>query len=226
MQGKDTIDTNETDAGGRSAYLRPRDAAAIVLIDRSAERWRVLMGKRSSRHVFMPEAYVFPGGRCDPGDHALPFSTDLHPVVLEKLRVGPPSGLSAARARAMALASLRELTEETGLVPSGVAPDLSCLRFAVRAVTPPGRVRRYDTRFFVAFTDEAAVDPAMARDSDELHDVRWLDIEGDPSLNIPKITRSVLMDVRTLLTTRPTLSLPDPVPFYRTLHGRAMRSIL
>jgi len=226
LQGKDTIDTNETDAGGRSAYLRPRDAAAIVLIDRSAERWRVLMGKRSSRHVFMPEAYVFPGGRCDPGDHALPFSTDLHPVVLEKLRVGPPSGLSAARARAMALAALRELTEETGLVPSGVAPDLSCLRFAVRAVTPPGRVRRYDTRFFVAFTDEAAVDPAMARDSDELHDVRWLDIEGDPSLNIPKITRSVLMDVRTLLTTRPTLSLLDPVPFYRTLHGRAMRSIL
>lgn len=226
MQGNSTTDTNETDAGGRNPYLRPVDAAAIVLIDRSADRWRVLMGKRSSRHIFMPEAYVFPGGRCDPGDHALPFSADLHPAVFEKLRLGPPAGLSAARARAMALAALRELAEETGLVPDGAAPDLSCLRFAVRAITPPGRVRRYDTRFFVAFADKAAVDPAQARDSDELHDVRWLDIDGDPGLNIPKITRSVLMDVRTLLTTRPTLSLPDPVPFYRTLHGRAMRSIL
>lgn len=216
----------DRDQGRKAAYQKPRDAAAIVLIDRSAGRPRVLMGKRSSRHVFMPETYVFPGGKCDSGDHALPFSADLHPGVLEKLRAGPPAGLSAARGRALALAALRELKEETGLAFPSAAPDLSGLRLAVRAITPPGHVRRYDTRFFVAFTDEAGVDPTAAQDSDELHDLRWLDIEGDPRLNIPQITRFVLTDVKTLLSTRPAPAFANPIPFYRTLHGRALRSFL
>lgn len=210
----------------KAAYLKPRDAAAIVLVDRSGGSPRVLLGKRSSRHVFMPEAYVFPGGRRDAGDRALPFSADLDPRVMAKLRAGPPAGLSAARGRALALAALRELEEETGLRAPGGAPDLSRLRLAARAITPPGFVRRYDTRFFLAFADETGLDPAAARDSEELHDLRWLDIEADSRLNIPAITRSVLQDVRMLLASRPALSLPERVPFYRTLHGRAVRSFL
>lgn len=209
----------------KTAALRPRDAAAIILVDRSAGNPKVLMGRRSSRHVFMPETYVFPGGKCDPGDHALPFSADLHPLVLEKLRAGPPAGLSAARARALALASLRELQEETGLAPAG-PPDLSILRLAVRAITPPGHPRRYDTRFFLAFTDEIGLDPANASDSEELHDLRWLDMEEDSSLNIPRITRTVLMDVKRLLTKHPAAFTAQPIPFYRTLRGRAVRSLV
>lgn len=225
LQGTDMTETDQ-----RTGYLRPRDAAALVLIDRTGNVPRVLLGKRSSRHVFLPDTYVFPGGKCDPTDHALPYSADLNPDVLSKLQAGPPARLSASRARALALAALRELREETGLHPSQ-APDLSCLRLAVRAITPPGHVRRYDTRFFVAFTDESGIDPRTARESNELHDLRWLDIQSDPCLNMPGITRSVYADVRTLLAKRTSQSLSDPafnnpVPFYRMLRGRALRSFL
>lgn len=213
-------------ASRKPATLRPRDAAAIILVDRSAGSPRVLMGRRSSKHVFMPDTYVFPGGKRDASDHALPFSTDLHPEVMEKLRIGPPAHLSPTRVRALALAALRELKEETSLAPQTQVPDLSCLCFAARAITPPGRVRRYDTRFFLAFADEAGVDISKACDSDELLDLRWLDMEGDLCLNMPGITRTVLTDVKTLLANRPSPIFSAPVPFYRTLHGRAVRDFL
>src|SRR5690242_12779091 len=48
--------------------LRPRDAGTLILIDRSGGQFRVLMGRRHMRHVFMPGKYVFPGGRTDPSD--------------------------------------------------------------------------------------------------------------------------------------------------------------
>lgn len=220
--------TERTDGKGetRHPYLRPRDAAAIVLLDRSGDGVRVLMGKRSSRHAFMPDVHVFPGGKCDADDHALPHASTLHPEVERLLRIGPPAGLGAARARALALTAWRELCEETGLTPEGGLPPLHCLRLAARAITPPGNVRRYDTRFFVTYTDEAGLNPAHMRDSDELHDLRWLDIEADSSLNIPQITRAVLEDVRTLLTNRPTLAFDAPVPFYRHRNGRELRDYL
>ena len=47
---------------------RPKDAATLILIRRDAAQPRVLMGKRSARHAFMPDKYVFPGGRVDPED--------------------------------------------------------------------------------------------------------------------------------------------------------------
>ena len=42
---------------------RPRDAATLILVRRDQAQPRVLMGKRSGRHDFMPDKYVFPGGR-------------------------------------------------------------------------------------------------------------------------------------------------------------------
>jgi len=53
-------------------YVRPRDAATLILIDRSGERPRVLVGRRHDKVVFMPGKYVFPGGRVDPTDHRIP----------------------------------------------------------------------------------------------------------------------------------------------------------
>ncbi|MEM1148553.1 MAG: NUDIX hydrolase, partial [Pseudomonadota bacterium] len=47
---------------------RPRDAATLILVRRDQAQARVLMGKRSGRHDFMPDKYVFPGGRVDPQD--------------------------------------------------------------------------------------------------------------------------------------------------------------
>ena len=43
-------------------YFRPKDAATLILIDRSGGKPKVLVGKRHDKVVFMPGKYVFPGG--------------------------------------------------------------------------------------------------------------------------------------------------------------------
>ena len=52
-----------TDAMGGHPNITPKDASTLILLDRSGAEPKVLMGKRHDRHVFMPGAYVFPGGR-------------------------------------------------------------------------------------------------------------------------------------------------------------------
>ncbi len=49
--------------------IRPKDAATIILVRRQRRKLYVLMGMRHSRHAFMPDRYVFPGGRVDRADH-------------------------------------------------------------------------------------------------------------------------------------------------------------
>ncbi|MGB8186236.1 MAG: NUDIX hydrolase, partial [Pseudolabrys sp.] len=39
----------------------PRDAATLMLIDRSGPAPRVLLGRRHAGHKFMPGKFVFPG---------------------------------------------------------------------------------------------------------------------------------------------------------------------
>jgi len=204
--------------------VKPRDAASLILIDRSAARLRVLMGRRGSGHVFMPDVYVFPGGRRDARDHALPFGADLDPLVLKKLLAGTEARMTPSRARALALTALRELHEETGLVAA--TADLSRLRYVARAITPPGNVRRYDTRFFLAFSDETQFDMTHLGDSNELQDVRWLDIAELSGLKLPRITQAVLEDVQNLMSADPSLPFGTPISFYFMRHGRFVRSRL
>jgi len=47
--------------------VRPSDAASLVLIRNRAAHAEVLMGKRARRHRFLPDVYVFPGGRVERG---------------------------------------------------------------------------------------------------------------------------------------------------------------
>ena len=46
----------------------PRDAATLMLIDRSGAKPKVLLGRRHASHKFMPGKFVFPGGRIEPLD--------------------------------------------------------------------------------------------------------------------------------------------------------------
>lgn len=209
-----------------SVALRPKDAASIILLDRTSGTPRFLMGRRGRGHAFMPDLYVFPGGRRDPRDHALPFRRDLHPLVTERLLSGSTGRRTVTGARALALAAIRELQEETGLFVKDAKDeaDLLLLRYIARAITPPGNVRRFDTHFFLLPIDEAGIATTDLHDSEELQDLRWVGLDEVPDLNVPRITQAVLGDVKTLLDTDPTLPYGMPVPFYSMRYGRFVRT--
>src|SRR5262249_1706263 len=106
---------NEVERDLSSPYVRPKDAATLILGDRSGSVPKVLLGKRHHGHKFMPGKFVFPGGRVDPADQHMPVARTLHPHTEAHLmkRLQRPS---AAKARAFALAAIRETFEETGLL--------------------------------------------------------------------------------------------------------------
>jgi 8-oxo-dGTP pyrophosphatase MutT (NUDIX family) len=223
----DTEQALENAAGRGTAVVRVQDAASLILVDSTSSTPRILVGRRAATHVFMPDVYVFPGGRRDRHDHALPFSGDLNPLVLDKLMTGVPPRMGPARARALALAALRELQEETGICATGAGgPDLGMLRYVARAVTPPGHPRRYDTRFFLGFYEGGVFDMSHFGDTDELEDVQWLDIATIFSLKLAPITKTVLEDVKDLMKLHPSLPFGNPVPFYTMRHGRFVQSRL
>jgi hypothetical protein len=67
-------------------YLRPRDAATLILVRQRGKIPEVLLGCRDAKHAFMPNRYVFPGGRVDPADARVPVATPLDRFVDERLR--------------------------------------------------------------------------------------------------------------------------------------------
>jgi 8-oxo-dGTP pyrophosphatase MutT (NUDIX family) len=172
--------------------MKPRDAATLILV---RGRCEVMMGQRAAGHVFMPDKWVFPGGRVDPGDARLPAASELTSETEALLRLGgvrrPP--------RAFALAAARETREEAGLVLGGEAgPDLARLSFVARAVTPPHRTRRFDARFFMADA-EAVLTNDQPVGGDELLHTRWFPLDEAEALDLPSITRFVLREVRARL---------------------------
>lgn len=209
-------------------YLRPRLAASLILTRTHSTGMDVLMGRRSARHVFMPNKYVFPGGRVDRADHTAPLAADLAEDVREAMaRVVPEN-----RARAAAVAAVRETAEETGLFIArtgafrsrhanwqpfrreGLAPDLSGLQLITRAVTPPGRTRRFDTWFFTADAS-ALADERAPTPSSELEDVRWVPLEEARTLDLPMVTHFVLGELD-----RVTPPAPEPVRWMRAVRGQ------
>ena len=217
--------------------IRPVDAASTLLLDRSGGSVRVLVGRRSSRHVFMPDLYVFPGGRRDADDRLVPVAHPLNPHARENLALRAGARCPDSRLRALGVAALRELYEEAGIAigtplagPAGSAlpfrPDLSRLRFLARAITPAGMIRRFDTRFFALFADEAGVDPAGATASHELEDLRWVDIFDHRGIEMPDITVLILEELRKSIQEDESLPFGRAVPLYHTQRGRFLRDIL
>ena len=239
---KAQIDAAEAGAlGGRP--MRPRDAATLMLLDRSGGGgFKVLMGRRHARHAFMPGKFVFPGGRTDPADARIAVAADLHPEVWQKLTAG--NRLTPARARAIALSAIRETYEEAGLLigakgpfatvkpdwqgfaEHGVQPSLETLRLVARAITPPNRVRRFDTRFFVAWREDVAVALPDGGPTNELEEIVWLPLADAKAADIPEITRMVLDDLEHRLAEDPELAPGGPVPFYRLVGKNFTRELL
>lgn len=179
-----------------------------MLIDRDRKRPAVLMGKRSSKHIFMPNVFVFPGGRKDSGDWRVKSRSDLKDEVITKLMERTHSRFSRATAHSLAIAAARELHEETSLHLSkdGALFDLAPLRFIARAITPLGHNRRYDTRFFCCFCDEVELNTSKLEDSDELLNLQWVDIQSPQNLDFAPITAHVLKHLKNTLSNDPSLS--------------------
>ncbi len=159
------------------------------------------MGQRGTSAVFMPSKYVFPGGAVDPGDDA-PAGW-LSEVCTRRLS----TQCAAPTPTALAGAARRELHEEAGLVFQASAR----LQFIFRAITPPGRTRRFDARFFLASADHLEGDPDdFGAASDELSHLHWIGLAQARALDLPFITEVVIAEVTALLS-----GLDQPgVPFF------------
>lgn len=227
------IKGSEIRSQGRA--VRPKDAATLIIVRRDGSEPKVLMGKRAAGHKFMPNKFVFPGGVVDPGDGRLRPPHDLHPAVLKRLA----KGCSENRARALAMAAIRETYEETGLVlgePDSptlktrsphwreflkfdINPRLDSLHLVARAITPPYRSRRFDARFFMAEAELIQGDVHAAPEgSGELLEIHWVSLADAQALELPNITRMVLGEVeRRLLEGH---SPGDEGPFVYFRHGK------
>jgi 8-oxo-dGTP pyrophosphatase MutT (NUDIX family) len=182
----------------KKATIKPRDAATLILVRFDGPSPRILMGQRHEGHAFMPNKYVFPGGRCETADGLLPVVNEGEPVTLQKLKLRMGAKSSHRKARGVLVAALRETFEETGLLAgramAGAAPDLSGLIYFARAITPPGRSRRFDSRFFVANADIVSnLDAPHPLENDELLRISWVTMTEALGLNLPSITREILL---------------------------------
>jgi 8-oxo-dGTP pyrophosphatase MutT (NUDIX family) len=210
---------------------RPRDAATLILVRRDEGVPRILMGQRHGSHAFMPHKYVFPGGRVDATDSRVRPSRDLDAAVMAKLKARTHSRFSAARARAFAIAALRETYEETGLLfgrrDFTGAPDLSALVYFARAITPPGRTRRFDSRFFVADAGQLEnPDAPHQANSGELLRPAWFTVEETFGLDLPSITKDILGRLRPFLD-KGRLPSPDcPVSFQYSRRTKWIEEII
>jgi len=224
--------------------LRPKDAATLILIDHCGPTPKVLLGKRHHGHRFMPGKYVFPGGGVEPADKRMPTARPLDSRAEQRLMraVERPSPL---KARALALAAIRETYEETGLLigaparhpptaPPGawaafaqaqILPDLAAIHFVARAITPPRRPKRFDTRFFAADAGTIArrIDGKIGPDA-ELVELVWMPIAEARQLDVAAITAVVLEELELQIASGERHDLP--VPFYQMRHSRFVRELL
>ena len=187
--------------------VRPKNAATVMIIRRDGPKPRVLMGKRHGGHSFMPDRWVFPGGRIDRADYHAPAATDLRPEVDALFDAYLPAG----RGRALALAAVRETWEETGLllarpaparpaagpwrpfVAQGALADLDALDIIARAITPPSVGKRFDTWFLLADA-ERLISLDRQADCGELEEIAWVDFDEAQTLPLPTVTRMMLKE--------------------------------
>jgi 8-oxo-dGTP pyrophosphatase MutT (NUDIX family) len=108
---------------------------------------------------------------------------------------------------------------------AGIQPDLSVIHFIARAITPPKRPRRFDSRFFAADVSAVThrVDGLVGPDA-ELVELVWLPITQARTLDMPGITAIVLEELQDRIAAG--MSPDHPVPLYRMLHKRFVREVL
>jgi 8-oxo-dGTP pyrophosphatase MutT (NUDIX family) len=203
----------------------------------------VLLGKRHESHKFMPGKYVFPGGRLDAADRQMTPIDELGKVCAHRLGQNVVKW-TPSRGRALALASIRETAEETGLligkrdgskvtskaeawspfVEQQLRPSLSALTFVARAITPPKRPRRFDTRFFLADRQSVGGEvTGIVGPDTELVSLDWLTFDDALEAELPNITKVVVREIADRLKSGELLR---PAPFYYFRNGGFQRKLL
>jgi len=202
-----------------------KDAATIIVLRDAATAPAVLMGQRGATAAFMPGKFVFPGGAVDANDADV--STNPLPD-LDAARLAEESGHAPLT---LAAAAIRELWEETGQIlghpakwdtppqgwrgfaATGHVPNAAALQFFFRAVTPAGRPRRFDARFFLASASDLTSNPDdFSRAEDELAHLQWVPLTDARSFDLPFITQVVLAELTSHLKRG---GPPANVPFFR-----------
>jgi 8-oxo-dGTP pyrophosphatase MutT (NUDIX family) len=212
--------------GTRAA--RPKLSATLLILRSDGGRLRVLMGRRHAGHKFMPNRWVFPGGRVDRADYRASAVGELSAAA----QAAFSAYLKPSLGRALCLAAIRETWEEAGLLlgraadpprhgpapwasflAAGALPDLSAVEVVGRAITPPGIGKRFDTWALMAHA-ERLVTLDRQPDCGELDEIAWFGIDEALALDMPKVTR--------VFVTEAAARLDDPArlrPFVRYRKG-------
>ena len=223
-----------------SELARPKEAATLIVV-RARPEPRLLMGKRAASHRFMPNKFVFPGGRLDLIDQRLQVPGELSQPVMERLRKATRKTVNDRKLRGLALAAIRETFEETGLIigrptsqtvttthpvwreylAQGAEPPLEHMDFIARAITPAYRTRRFDTRFFLIHDQFIYNDPEQITDaSGELNELHWLTLDEARQLDLPAVTRWAIDLVERRIQLSQAEQLRQTAPFVRFAKGQ------
>ena len=90
-----------------------------------------------------------------------------------------------------------------------------------RAITPPGRPRRFDARFFLA-TGATGDAESFSQASDELSHLHWIGLAEARALDLPFITEVVLAEITAILSGEDQPGVPffdnrTDIPTFRRL---------
>ena len=227
-----------------SAPIPIRHAATVIVLRHRHTAPAILMGQRGARAAFMPNKFVFPGGAVDAADAQVPLARPLCDICTARLTQDPTAGIEPVTPQTLAVAAIRELFEETGQIiaqqgswPDPPAawlsfaahgrPDAVPLQFVFRALTPPGRPRRFDARFFLVDADHLASDPDdFSAASDELSHLQWVPLTEAREFDMPFITEIVLAEIQARVSDpSPPASVPyfknnDEANLFLRLHGQ------
>lgn len=204
-----------------------RNASTIIALRDWHDSPSVLMGQRGAKAAFMPNKFVFPGGAMDEADKSIPLSSSITEPHRSRLLEG-----STDLVDGLVAAAIRELWEETGLIlgqqgswdidphedwqgfaDAGFVPSGEALQFVFRAITPPGRPRRFDARFFLVNADAIQNDlDDFSQACDELSHLQWIPLTEARSFDLPFITEVVLAEVAANARHD---APPKSVPFFR-----------
>ena len=182
-------------------YYRPKDAATLILVDRSqhdaesAGRQASRQGRVHARQIRVPRRPRRQGGQPHSGGGLDPARARGEPSegqpqdhgVARHDRWRSRRSARPARKPASASAARPKAPRQSSTAPwkpfadAGLLPDPSGLFLIARAITPPGRIRRFDTRFFTA--DASAIThrvEGVIHPDAELVELVWVEIGSKP----------------------------------------------